>query len=97
MRVVEECAQDDLRHVVPPSRKLVQHDVILWDRGAIPVGRLLGVIERAGRQGQVRNAPPVEVRMHTTVRGGAALVVGLNGHSGRNAQGGGGRRGGSCR
>ena len=54
VRVVQQAAQDDLRHLVPASRELVEH---------LPFGDetgLLDVVQRPRGEAQVEHPPPVD-------------------------------------
>ena len=57
---VDERAQDALRDVVAARRELVEHHMILGDRGAVAVRRFLDLVEGAGDEDVVGDATPVE-------------------------------------
>jgi hypothetical protein len=43
--MVEQRAEDRLRHVMAARRELVEHEVLARNAGAVAVRRLLGVVQ----------------------------------------------------
>src|SRR5687767_2368626 len=69
MAVVDQRAEDGLADVVTARRELVEHDVLPRNAASIPIRRLLQLVEGAGREHRVGDAPPVE----PWIDGGAGL------------------------
>src|SRR6185503_20283076 len=53
--------EDDLSHFVSASGELVEHQMLARNGCLVAIRGLLDVVERAGNQRVIRDAPPVEV------------------------------------
>src|SRR5207253_3087363 len=58
--VVDHRAENDLRHVVPTRRELIEHEMLARRRRLVLVGELFGVVERARDEDVVGDLSPVE-------------------------------------
>jgi hypothetical protein len=86
--LIDQRAENDLRHFVAARRELIGDQVLSWHARLALVRRLFGVIERARHERQIRDPSPVEPLVG---KSGGVIARSASGarSRGRGARGGG--------